>query len=53
MKLNVDAAYQYIDTLKKSSNAIGGDFTTLFHNENVADLNGWGEWGKRFFKNRT
>ena len=50
MKLSVDAAYEYIDNLKKESNATGGDFTTLFHNENVADLNGWGEWGERFFK---
>lgn len=50
MKLSVDTAYEYIDNLKKESNATGGDFTTLFHNENVADLNGWGEWGERFFK---
>lgn len=50
MKLSVDAAYEYIDNLKKESNATGGDFTTLFHNENVADLNGWEEWGERFFK---
>lgn len=51
MGLSPDTAYQYIENLRKESNAIGGDFTTLFHNENVADLNGWGEWGKRFFKN--
>ena len=50
MKLDVESAYKYIDSLKKECNAIGGDFTTLFHNQNVTDLNGWGEWGERFFK---
>ncbi len=49
MNLSVDEAYNYIDTLKKVCNTAGGDFTTLFHNENVAELNGWGEWGKKFF----
>jgi len=49
MNLSVDEAYKYIDTLKEECNATGGDFTTLFHNENVAELNGWGEWGKKFF----
>lgn len=49
MNLNVDDAYAYINKLKKECNAAGGDFTTLFHNENVTDLNGWGDWGKKFF----
>ena len=49
MTLSVDDAYEYIDRLKKECNATGGDFTTLFHNENVADLNGWREWGEKFF----
>ncbi len=49
MNLSVDDAYEYIDKLKEKCNNAGGDFTTLFHNENVADLNGWGIWGERFF----
>lgn len=49
MNLNPDAAYKYINSLKKECNDAGGDFTTLFHNENLADLNGWGEWGGKFF----
>lgn len=49
MNLSVDDAYEYIDKLKQECNATGGDFTTLFHNENVTDLNGWGEWGNKFF----
>lgn len=51
MNLNVDSAYDFIDSLKNECNSIGGDFTTLFHNENVADLNGWKEWGDKFFNN--
>ncbi len=50
MNLSVDEAYRFIDKLRHESNATGGDFTTLFHNENIADWNGWGEWGERFFK---
>ncbi len=50
MDLDVETAYEYIDTLKKECNTIGGDFTTLFHNQNMTNMNGWGEWGKRFFK---
>lgn len=49
MGLSVEKAYEFIGTLRKSCNATGGDFTTLFHNENVANLDGWKEWGDRFF----
>ena len=49
MGLSVEKAYEFIGTLRKSCNAPGGDFTSLFHNENVADLDGWKEWGDRFF----
>ncbi|MBQ0154984.1 MAG: hypothetical protein KBT22_00185 [Bacteroidales bacterium] len=49
MGFSVEKAYEYIDTLRKGCNDAGGDFTTLFHNENVADLDGWKEWGDRFF----
>lgn len=50
MTLNVDEAYEYINKLKVECNSTGGDFTTLFHNENVAPKDGWNEWGKRFFE---
>lgn len=49
LNLTPDTAYEYINKLKKESNDIGGDFTTLFHNENVTNLNGWDEWKDKFF----
>ena len=44
LKLSPEAATERLRTLIYTCKKVGGTFTTLWHNDNLAEMNGWQGW---------
>jgi hypothetical protein len=44
LKLTPEAALERLQSLIETTKSVGGTFTTLWHNDNLAEMNGWKGW---------
>jgi hypothetical protein len=44
LKLTPEAALERLESLIQTIKSVGGTFTTLWHNDNLAEMEGWKEW---------